>query len=124
MSEIWFTKTHEWIAKSGAGWKMGITDYAQSQLGDITFVEVPDAGTHYSAGETIGSIESVKAVSEYYAPVDIDVISGNEALEDSPELVNEDPLGRGYLLEVKVLDPSQLSSLMDEATYNEWEKGE
>lgn len=122
MPDYRFSKSHEWIADFGGVFRMGITDFAQSQLGDITFVEIPDMGATFSKGEMVASIESVKAVSEYFAPIDIKVVGFNKELEDQPELVNSDPAGKGFFLEVEIIDPAQLTSLMDQATYDAWDK--
>src|SRR3990170_7457234 len=112
MPEFRFSKTHEWIAKFDDNYRIGISDYAQSQLGDITFVEFPGVGAKFSKGDSIATIESVKAVGEYYAPVGIEVIGVNRVVEDQPELLNSDPSGKGYILEVALLDESQLAELM------------
>ena len=122
MPEFRFSKTHEWIAKFDDKYRIGISDYAQSQLGDITFVEFPGVGAKFSKGDSIATIESVKAVGEYYAPVGIEVIGVNRVVEDQPELLNSDPSGKGYILEVAVLDESQLTELMDSTAYETWDK--
>jgi glycine cleavage system H protein len=122
MPEYKFAKSHEWIAKFDDTYRMGISDFAQSQLGDITFVEFPNLGAKFAMGDSISSIESVKAVSEYYAPLDIEVVAVNNALENQPELVNIDPMGKGYILEVVLLDESQLEHLMDSSTYEALDK--
>lgn len=117
-----FTESHEWIAEFEDGWRVGISDFAQAQLGDITFVEFPAEGASFKKGEMLGAIESVKAASEYYAPLDLTVVKANTVIENSPELVNNDPFGKGFMLLVKMEDESQLAALMDEAAYNAWEK--
>ena len=124
MSEYRFTKTHEWIALVNGVWRVGISDYAQGELGDITYVELPEVGTEFMQKEPVGSIESVKALSDFNAPVDFEVVGINEDLDDQPELVNEDAMGKGYLLEVEVKDPGQVDMLMDITSYDEWEKSE
>ncbi|MCD6119192.1 glycine cleavage system protein GcvH [bacterium] len=124
MPEYHFSKTHEWIAKIGDNYRMGISDFAQSQLGDITFIELPDPGTHFEARDSVGTIESVKAVSEFFAPLSLKVLNVNDVLEDQPELINEDPLGEGYLLEIEILKPNQLDELMDAVAYEELDKSE
>ena len=113
-----YTKEHEWVdaAKDGSG-RIGITDYAQHELGDVVFVELPASGTQLAAGKTIGSVESVKAVSDIYAPATCEVIEANSALKDKPEFINTDPHGEGWLVKVKLANPAELNSLMDSAAY-------
>lgn len=113
----YFTKDHEWIAVEGSEATVGITDYAQSQLGDITFVEVPAVDAAVSKGDSASVVDSVKAASDVYAPVSGTVTVVNGALEDQPELVNSDAEGEGWLWKMALSDPSELEGLMDEATY-------
>lgn len=113
----YFTKDHEWIAVEGSEATVGISDYAQSQLGDITFVEVPGAGSEVSMGDSASVVDSVKAASDVYAPVSGKVTVANAALEDQPELVNTDPQGEGWLWKMTLSDPAELDGLMDEASY-------
>ena len=113
----YFTKDHEWIAVEGSEATVGISDYAQSQLGDITFVEVPGAGSEVSMGDSASVVDSVKAASDVYAPVSGTVTVANAALEDQPELVNTDPEGEGWLWKMTLSDPAELDGLMDEASY-------
>lgn len=113
----YFTKDHEWIAVEGSEATVGISDYAQSQLGDITFVEVPGAGSEVSKGDSASVVDSVKAASDVYAPVSGKVTVANAALEDQPELVNTDPEGEGWLWKMTLADPAELDGLMDEASY-------
>ncbi|MDT0508170.1 glycine cleavage system protein GcvH [Novosphingobium sp. MMS21-SN21R] len=113
----YFTKDHEWIAVEGSEATVGITDYAQSQLGDITFVEVPATGSAVGKGESASVVDSVKAASDVYAPVSGTVTVANSALEEQPELVNTDPEGEGWLWKMTLSDPSELDALMDEAGY-------
>ncbi len=113
----YFTKDHEWIAVEGDEATVGITDYAQSQLGDITFVEVPGEGSEVSMGDSASVVDSVKAASDVYAPVSGKVTVANAALEDQPELVNTDPEGDGWLWKMTLSDPAELDGLMDEASY-------
>lgn len=113
----YFTKDHEWIAVEGDEATVGITDYAQSQLGDITFVEVPAAGSAVGKGDSASVVDSVKAASDVYAPVSGTVTVANAALEEQPELVNTDPEGEGWLWKMTLSDPSELDALMDEAGY-------
>ncbi|MFN3456252.1 MAG: glycine cleavage system protein GcvH [Novosphingobium sp.] len=113
----YFTKDHEWIAVEGAEATVGITDYAQSQLGDITFVELPGEGSEVGKGDSASVVDSVKAASDVYAPVSGKVTVANAALEDQPELVNSDPEGEGWLWKMTLSDAAELEGLMDEAAY-------
>lgn len=113
----YFTKDHEWIAVEGAEATVGITDYAQSQLGDITFVELPGEGSDVGKGDSASVVDSVKAASDVYAPVSGKVTVTNAALEDQPELVNTDPEGEGWLWKMTLSDAAELEVLMDEASY-------
>lgn len=113
----YFTKEHEWIAVEGAEATVGITDYAQSQLGDITFVELPGEGSEVAKGDSASVVDSVKAASDVYAPVSGRVTVANAALEDQPELVNSDPEGEGWLWKMTLSDTAELEGLMDEAAY-------
>lgn len=113
----YFTKDHEWIAVEGAEATVGITDYAQSQLGDITFVELPGEGSDVGKGDSASVVDSVKAASDVYAPVSGKVTVANAALEDQPELVNTDPEGEGWLWKMTLSDAAELEVLMDEASY-------
>ncbi len=113
----YFTKDHEWIAVEGAEATVGITDYAQSQLGDITFVELPGEGSEVGKGDSASVVDSVKAASDVYAPVSGKVTVANAALEDQPELVNSDPEGEGWLWKMTLSDTAELEGLMDEAAY-------
>lgn len=113
----YFTKDHEWIAVEGAEATVGITDYAQSQLGDITFVELPGEGSEVTKGDSASVVDSVKAASDVYAPVSGKVTVANAALEDQPELVNTDPEGEGWLWKMTLSDTAELEGLMDEAAY-------
>jgi glycine cleavage system H protein len=112
-----YTKEHEWIDAKNDAAIIGITDYAQHELGDVVFVEVPAAGTKITAGKTFGSVESVKAVSEIYAPASGEVTEPNGALTNQPDLINTDPHGAGWLIKVKLTNASEASSLMDAAAY-------
>jgi glycine cleavage system H protein len=113
----YFTEEHEWIDVEGDSATVGITDYAQSQLGDIVFVEVPESGTMVTKGGDAAVVESVKAASDVYAPVDGEVMEGNAALADDPSLVNSDPEGTGWFFRMTLSDPGQLDGLMDAAAY-------
>ena len=118
-----YTKSHEWAKKENDTIKIGLTDYAQDQLGEIVFVEVPEVGDTFSKGDEFANVESVKAVSEIYLPVSGEIIAVNENLEDAPELVNESCYDKGWIAEVKLNDPSELDSLLDKAAYLETLKG-
>lgn len=113
----YFTKDHEWIAVDGDEATVGITDYAQGQLGDITFVEVPAVGSIVGKGDSASVVDSVKAASDVYAPVTGTVTVSNAALEGQPELVNTDPEGEGWLWKMTLVDTDELSDLMDETAY-------
>lgn len=112
-----YTKEHEWVRVEGDVAYVGITDYAQSELGEIVFVEVETVGESLAAGEVFGTVEAVKTVSELFLPVDGEVLEFNAALEDAPELVNEDPYGKGWMVKVSVADAAQLDSLLSGADY-------
>ncbi|MBS0505131.1 MAG: glycine cleavage system protein GcvH [Proteobacteria bacterium] len=116
----YFTKDHEWIDVAGDTATVGITDYAQSQLGDVVFVEVPEAGRQLVQGGDAAVVESVKAASDVYAPVSGEVTEGNAALSDTPDLVNTAPEGDGWFFKLKLADSSELDALMDEAAYKEF----
>ena len=117
-ADLKYTKSHEWLKLSSDGTAvLGITDHAQDQLGDMVYVEVPDAGRDLKAGEGCAVVESVKAASDVYAPVAGEVAEGNAALGDSPELVNQDPYGAGWLIKIKVADTNAANALMDAAAY-------
>lgn len=116
----YFTKEHEWIEVDGTAATVGITDYAQSQLGDVVFVEVPAAGTKVTQGAEAAVVESVKAASDVYAPVSGEVTEGNAALADQPDLVNSAPEGEGWFFKLTLADPGELDGLMDEAAYRAW----
>ncbi len=112
-----FTQEHEWIRLDGDIATIGITDHAQSELGDIVFVELPETGTKVSSGGEMATVESFKAASSVYAPVTGEVLEVNETLADDPAQVNAEPMGAGWFVKVKMDDVSQLDSLMDEAAY-------
>jgi glycine cleavage system H protein len=116
----YFTKEHEWIEVDGETATVGITDYAQGQLGDVVFVEVPTPGTTVDQGGEAAVVESVKAASDVYAPVSGEVVEGNAALADQPDLVNTAPEGEGWFFKLRLSDPSQLDALMSEADYREF----
>lgn len=114
----YFTKDHEWIEVDGEIGTVGITDYAQSQLGDITYVELPAPGSTVGQGDSVSVVDSVKAASDVYTPVSGEVVEVNEALGDAPETVNTDAAGSGWLFKVRLSDPGELDALMDEAAYS------
>jgi glycine cleavage system H protein len=113
-----YTKDHEWIDIAGDRGKVGITDYAQQQLGDVVYVELPEVGTRLKAGQSFGTIESVKAVSELYAPVSGEVVDVNTALKDKPEAVNSDPHSN-WMIALKLTDPGETGTLLDAAQYQD-----
>ena len=115
--ELRYSKEHEWVKVEGATARIGITDFAQAELGDIVFVELPEEGDDISTGDSFGSVESVKTVSELYAPVSGSIVAVNEELEDSPELVNESPYEGAWMLKVELSDESELDKLLDAAGY-------
>ena len=116
-AELKYTKEHEWIRVEGEEAYVGITDYAQSQLGDIVFVEVETEGDNLEAGDTFGSIEAVKPVSDLYMPIAGEVLEFNSELEDQPDLVNKDPYGKGWIIKVKIEDEAQLDGLLNADAY-------
>ena len=123
MPTIKYTKDHEWISVDGDTATVGISDYAQQQLGDVVFVEVPEVGKSLNRGDEAAVVESVKAASEVYAPVTGEVTDANSALEDEPSLVNSDAMGDGWFLKMTITDASQLDELMDEAAYTAYVAG-
>lgn len=121
--DLKYTKDHEWARLSDDAVTIGINDYAQDQLGEIVFVELPEEGDAFSAGDEFGSVESVKAVSEIYIPISGEIVETNEVLEDAPELVNESCYDKGWLIKVKPEDTSKQDALMDKTAYLEMLKG-
>ncbi len=117
-----FTKDHEWIDIEGDVARIGITNYAQEQLGDVVFVELPEAGRQFQQGNDAAVVESVKAASEVYAPVSGEIVEPNTKLEDDPALVNQDPTESGWFFTMKVSNPDELNDLMDEAAYADYVK--
>jgi glycine cleavage system H protein len=118
--DLRYTRTHEWIRVNGNEGVVGITDFAQSELGDIVFVEAPEPGTAVSAGSPMGNVESVKAVSEIMSPVTGTVTAANEALKDHPELLNQDPYGQGWIVKVTLSAPGEVDALMDAEAYGRY----
>ncbi len=121
--DVKYTKDHEWAKLEGDIVTIGLSDYAQDQLGEIVFVELPEVGDTFSMGDEFGSVESVKAVSEVYIPISGEILEINEDLEDAPELVNEDCYKGGWIIKVKPENPSPLDDLMDKAAYLDMLKG-
>ncbi len=120
---VHYAESHEWVKADGNTARIGITDYAQDQLGDIVFVELPDVGESFEKGAEFGTVESVKAVSELYLPVSGEIVAINGALEDAPELINNTPFSDGWMIEVKLDDSSELDALMDKDAYLSTLKG-
>jgi glycine cleavage system H protein len=112
-----YTKEHEWIKSDGSVATIGVTDYAQHELGDVVFVEFPKVGAQLKSGESFGTVESVKAVSDIFTPVTGEVVEINSALSDTPEKVNQDPHGAAWLVRIRLANPNELSSLMDSSAY-------
>ncbi len=118
-----YSADHEWVRQDGKIAVIGLNDYAQDQLGDIVFVELPEAGSTFSAGDVFATVESVKAVSECYIPVSGEILEMNRLLEDSPESVNRDPYGEGWFVKLRLSDKSELDALMTSAMYVDSLKG-
>ncbi len=122
--DLSYTKDHEWVRVKGEEATVGITDHAQQQLGDIVYVELPKVGDKFETSEPFGSVESVKAVSEIFMPLSGTVAQVNDALNDSPELVNEDPYGDGWMIRIKIDKPSQVHALLTSIAYEDYIKEE
>ena len=118
-SDIKYTKDHEWVSLDGETATIGITDYAQSQLGDIVFVEFPDINSEINQNETFGVIEAVKTVADLFAPVSGEIIEVNSSLEDSPNFINSDPYGSGWIIKIKINDSNEYNGLMSSDDYEE-----
>jgi glycine cleavage system H protein len=118
--EYRYTNQHEWVRVDGDVVTMGITDYAQHELGDVVFVELPKKGAKVTAGKSFGTVESVKAVSEIYAPVSGEVVEVNTDLQNTPEKINSDPHGAAWLITVRLANPAELNSLMDATAYEKF----
>jgi glycine cleavage system H protein len=123
MATLKYTDQHEWVSVEGDVATVGITDYAQGQLGDVVFVELPDEGKSFAMGDQAAVVESVKAAAEVYAPISGEIVEVNDALNQKPELVNEDSTGDGWFFKIKIDDESELDSLMDPKEYKEFVKG-
>ncbi|MDQ3154595.1 MAG: glycine cleavage system protein GcvH [Actinomycetota bacterium] len=116
--DLRYTREHEWVRSTGEDTvRVGITDYAQEQLGDVVFVQLPDAGASVGPGSAVGEVESTKSVSDVFAPLAGEVVARNETLDSAPELVNSDPYGAGWMIEIRVSDPVSLDSLLDADGY-------
>ncbi|POR05361.1 glycine cleavage system protein H [Alkalispirochaeta sphaeroplastigenens] len=118
-----YQDSHEWVRSEGETARIGISDYAQDELGDVVFVELPEAGTSLKKGQPLGVVESVKAASDLYMPVSGTVVSRNEALKDAPETINQDPFGAGWIITVKLDDPAEMEALMDSTAYKSYTEG-
>lgn len=115
-----FTAAHEWVTEPAGGTvRVGITDFAQDSLGDIVYIQLPEVGTQVTAGDVLGEVESTKSVSEIYSPLAGEVTAVNEAASDSPELINSDPYGDGWLVEIRVADPTAFNDLLDADGYQQ-----
>jgi glycine cleavage system H protein len=114
-----YSEEHEWILVEGEIGTVGVTEYAAGELGDVVYVELPEPGAEYNMGDSVGTIESVKAVADLYIPVSGEILEVNAVVVDSPELVNKDPLEEGWLLKVRLADPGELSRLLSPAAYEE-----
>jgi glycine cleavage system H protein len=115
--ELKYAKEHEWVHVEGDTAVIGVSEFAQEQLGEVVYVDMPSQGDSVSAGETFGEIESVKSVSELYSPVSGEIVAVNEALSDTPEVVNSSPLGEGWMIKVRMSDPAELDELMSAEQY-------
>lgn len=122
-AELRYSSDHEWVRVEGATATIGITEYAQDALGDVVFVEMPDAGLAVSAGESFSEVESTKSVSDIYAPVTGSISEVNAELESQPELLNSDPYGAGWICRIEISDPSELDGLMDAEAYRALTEG-
>lgn len=123
LSEFKFTKEHEWIKVEGQEATIGITDYAQKELGDVVYVELPAQGEEFGKGDACSNIESVKAVSDIYIPISGEVAAINSELEDKPELINQSPYEKGWIFRVKISDETELDALLSHQQYEEYLKG-
>ena len=124
VDDLWYTEKHEWARREGNAAVIGLSDYAQDKLGEIVFVELPEIGAEVEAGKGSAVIESVKAVTDLYAPIDGTVVEVNEELIDQPEAINSDPYGAGWVYKIEIKDEGQLSALMDRQAYEKYVIGE
>jgi glycine cleavage system H protein len=123
LKEFKFSEDHEWVKMDGDIATIGISDYAQKELGDVVYVELPSVGDTFEKGDALSNIESVKAVSDIIAPIGGEVVEVNEALEDTPENINSDPFGSGWIFKLKIDNEEELADLMDNVAYDEYLKG-
>lgn len=121
--DLKYSEDHEWIRVEGEEAVLGITDYAQDQLSDVVYVELPEVGESFERGEVLAVVESVKAASDVYTPVTCEVLAVNSILEDSPELVNRDPYGEAWFVRISLANPAELDDLMDAQAYQEYVEG-
>jgi glycine cleavage system H protein len=122
--ELKYTKDHIWVKAEGDTAIIGLSDYAQNELGDIVFVEMPETGKKLTKGETFGTVESVKSVSDIIAPLNGEVLDFNQILEDTPETINSDPYGDGWIIKISISNADELGELLDHAAYNEFTESE
>jgi glycine cleavage system H protein len=122
--DLHYSKDHEWVRVDGNVAIVGITDYAQDSLGDVVYVELPKVGDDFAANESFGSVESVKAVSEVFSPVSGEIVGTNETLADTPEKVNQDPYGEGWMIRVQMSNPGEVDSMLTAAEYEDFTKAE
>jgi glycine cleavage system H protein len=122
--DLLYTKEHEWLRLADGTGTIGITDHAQKELGEVVYVELPKVGDTFDAGQTFGSVESVKAVSELFIPVSSEIVEVNPALADSPEKINEDPYGQGWMIRIRLRDKNEARGLMSARDYEEYTKEE
>ena len=118
--DLLYSKEHEWVLNTNDVATLGITDHAQKELGDVVFVDLPEVGATFDANEAFGSVESVKAVSEVYLPVSGEIVETNESLLDAPEKINDSPYGEGWIIRIRLGDPSQLEALMSSQEYSKY----
>lgn len=118
--KLFYTKEHEWISVEGEVGTVGITDHAQTELGDVVYVELPESGTRFDSGDALGSVESVKAVSEVYSPISGSIVETNSVLVDSPEILNQDPYGKGWIVRMHLDDTTELLNLMASEDYRKY----
>jgi glycine cleavage system H protein len=118
--ELSYSKEHEWIRVEGGDCTVGVTDYAQDQLGDVVFVELPEVGEKFAINDAVASVESVKAVSDIYLPLSGEIVAVNESILDSPELINDDPYGEGWIMKLRMDDSSELDGLLSPLDYENY----
>ena len=123
MSQLRYTRDHEWVRVEGDAAVVGISDYAQEQLGDVVFVELPDIGVSFKQNDDAAVVESVKAASEIYAPIGGEILEVNGDLADAPETLNSDPTGKGWMFKISIADAGEVDALMDEAAYKTFLEG-